>query len=270
MTVNTTLKLVCLSLVALVLAACSRVAETPELGVSTSGAPTEPVPTAVRPTASPAAVDETEAPEPTAAPTEPPPPTITPTFALPEGVISLPTAARATFPPPPNTPIPIFPEGALEATRAVLPAATPDVAVYNAVYQRYQGGAMLYIAETRQIWVMVEGQGRRGGPYYRFDDLFLDGDPERVEDLDVPPGLLQPHRGFGRIWREQPGLRSQLGWAADYEIPFIMRAARVTTGAFDATGSFNSSASIWMMTLHDTSIAYFNEATNTWGVAAAQ
>ena len=25
--------------------------------------------------------------------------------------------------------------------------------------------------------------------------------------------MSEPHRGFGRLWREQPGLREQLGWA---------------------------------------------------------
>jgi hypothetical protein len=185
-------------------------------------------------------------------------------------VILLPTLARPAEQAPPNTAVPIFPAGALEATQAAQPPPTPDVLVYNAVFQRYQSGAMLYIAETRKIWVMIEMPGKRGGPYYVFDDLFQDGDPEEIDGLAVPPGLLQPHRGFGRVWREQPGLRSQIGWAADYEIPFTMRAAHVTSGAFDATGNFVFNGSIWMMTLQDNAIAYFNETTGTWSISASQ
>jgi hypothetical protein len=257
------------ALALLTLAACSgitRITETPQLGVSTGGAPTASVPTAVRPTESAQPGQATVSPE----PTEPPAPTLTPTASLPEGAILLPTLARSGELPPPNTPVPVFPPGALEATRAAAPPPVPEVGIYNAVYQRYQGGAMLYLAEMRQIWVMIETPGKRGGPYYRFEDLFVDGDVESIEGLTVPPGLLQPHRGFGRIWREQPGLRSQLGWAADYEIPFTMRAGHVASGAFDATGNFVASGTLWMMTMHDNSIAYFNEVTNTWGIASSQ
>ncbi len=252
-----------LGAVGLLAAACSgiqRVTETPQLGITTSGAPTQPAPVAQ---ASATRAAPTEAP--TA--TEVPP---TPTIGLPEGTILLPTAARSGTQPPPNTPVPVFPPGALEATLTSQPPALPDVATYNAAFQRYEHGAMLWIAETRQIYMMIEQQGRRGGPFYRFDDLFVDGDPEEVADLPVPPGLLQPHRGFGRIWREQPGLRAQIGWAADYEVPFTMRAARVTSGAFDATGNFVPNGEIWMMTLYDNSTLYLNGVTNTWGISSNQ
>ena len=263
--------IVALAAAALVAAACSgvtRVPETPELGVSTSSAPTQPGP------ATPIVIEVTQPaatapPKPTKEPkpTEPPP---SPTVGLPEGAILLPTQPRPGATLPPNTPVPAFAPGVLEATVAAQPPSVPQVAIYNAVFQRYQGGAMLYIAEMRQIWVMVQTPGKTGGPYYRFDDLFVDGDAEEIPDLQVPSGLLQPHRGFGRIWREQPGLRSQLGWAADFEIPFSLHAAHVASGAFDGSGNFLPGATLWIMTLHDNNLAYFDEASNTWAMGSLQ
>ena len=257
-------------LVSMVLAACSGVqraapgADAPQLGLTAGvvDSPDSPSGLAGSPTPPAAGLLPTE-PAATA--------TLLPTPAPPEGVILLPTQPRAaTTALPPGTPASIFPAGVLEATLAGRPAATPDVATYSAVYQSYQGGVMLYIAEFRQVWVLVETTGKRGGPYYRFDDMFVDGDAEEIAGLLVPDGLLQPHRGFGRIWREQPGLRGQLGWATNYELPFAMRAARVASGALDARGDFVVGQVVWMATLPDDSIAYLNEATSTWGIASNQ
>jgi hypothetical protein len=36
-------------------------------------------------------------------------------------------------------------------------------------------------------------------------------------DIDPPPRLYQPVRGFGLLWREEPGVRERLGWAVDRE-----------------------------------------------------
>lgn len=255
-----------LLLAGLTVAACSRATEAPQLGVPSAAAPTQSeviVPASSTPVSG--VEVSTPAPEATAKPTKVPP-----TPGLPEGAILLPTLPRQANAASANTPVPLFPSDALQATLAALPPATPDVAIYSSVFQSFQGGAMMYIAELRQIWVLVETPGKRGGPYYRFDDLFVQGDTEEIAGLSVPEGLLQPHRGFGRIWREQPGLRAQLGWATDYEVPFSMRVARVTSGAFDALGNFVVGKGLWMMTLHDNSIVYVNEVTNTWGIAANQ
>jgi hypothetical protein len=259
-----------LGLFAALLVACSgvtRVPETPELGVSTSSAPTAPAATSAPGATQPGQATATALPSATLAPTKVPP---TPTVGLPEGAILLPTQPRTGPTTAPNTPVPIYGPGVLEGTLTAQPPAIPQVAAYNAVFQRYQGGAMLYVAELREIWVMVQTPGKSGGPYYRFPDQFMEGDPEDIVDLEVPVGLLQPHRGFGRIWREQPGLRTQLGWAADYEIPFTMRAARLMGGAFDSSGNFIPGGSVWTMTLHDNNIAYFNEASSTWAMGSLQ
>jgi len=51
------------------------------------------------------------------------------------------------------------------------------------------------------------------------------GDPWREGDVEppseAPDGLYQPVRGFGRTWREQPGIRESLGWATTEESGFV-------------------------------------------------
>jgi hypothetical protein len=56
--------------------------------------------------------------------------------------------------------------------------------------------------------------------------------PETDPAFDPPAGsgFYQPKRGFGRVWREQPGVRERLGWATDPEFGFdmsVQRTARV-------------------------------------------
>ena len=39
-----------------------------------------------------------------------------------------------------------------------------------------------------------------------------------IRPLSRPPGLVQPIRGFGQVWREQlGGLRATIGWATEPE-----------------------------------------------------
>jgi hypothetical protein len=58
--------------------------------------------------------------------------------------------------------------------------------------------------------------------------LYEQGDTQRVTDFynpteeqptpPVPPaGLYAPQAGFGKVWRETPGVRERLGWATSPE-----------------------------------------------------
>ena len=54
----------------------------------------------------------------------------------------------------------------------------------------------------------------------QYPDTFVEGDPESDESLVPPPGLSQPIRGFGMIWRNNPRVRERLGWATSPEVAF--------------------------------------------------
>ena len=84
-------------------------------------------------------------------------------------------------------------------------------------YQPFERGVMLWDgADLPSIYV---GLGA-SEDWAHYVDRFEEGDPERDPDLVPPEGLLQPVRGFGRIWREEEGIRPALGWALASEFGF--------------------------------------------------
>lgn len=60
--------------------------------------------------------------------------------------------------------------------------------------------------------------------------LYADSTYQRVEDTfdpavdpvsggeTPPPNLVEPALGFGKVWRDQPGVRQALGWATASEV----------------------------------------------------
>ena len=48
-------------------------------------------------------------------------------------------------------------------------------------------------------------------------DTFVDGQPESDPAIVAPWGYYQPIRGFGKVWREEPGVRDRLGWGTEKE-----------------------------------------------------
>jgi hypothetical protein len=73
--------------------------------------------------------------------------------------------------------------------------------------QTYQGGGMLARADTDEVIVLVRGNGR----WSSFANGWRPGDV-LAPIGSRPPGTLEPLRGFGRVWRDQPSVRLQLGW----------------------------------------------------------
>lgn len=86
-------------------------------------------------------------------------------------------------------------------------------------YQQYQNGRMIWVASLGAqpqpaIYALLND-----GTYQRLNDTFIDGvDPESVGSVP-PEGLLEPRRGFGKAWRENPPVRDRIGWAAGPEMP---------------------------------------------------
>jgi hypothetical protein len=82
--------------------------------------------------------------------------------------------------------------------------------------QRFEHGWMVWRAsrdtwDPATIFVLFEDDQH----YVRFDDTYSPtADPESGNAIP-PPGLLQPVRGFGKVWREGTAarVRDRLGWA---------------------------------------------------------
>ncbi|MCU0498579.1 MAG: hypothetical protein MUF87_14605 [Anaerolineae bacterium] len=76
--------------------------------------------------------------------------------------------------------------------------------------QLFQFGFMIWIeGNPSTIWVFYAD-----GIFTRYFDTFVEGvDP--ISGGETPPSnnLFEPIRGFGKLWRTTPDVRSRLGWA---------------------------------------------------------
>lgn len=85
----------------------------------------------------------------------------------------------------------------------------PPRSVY-AVAQPFEHGWMMWFSDTRQIYVLIEGEG-----FQTFEDTWEEGQPDPAER--APEGLHTPVRGFGRVWAQLGGAQSALGWGTGIE-----------------------------------------------------
>jgi hypothetical protein len=108
------------------------------------------------------------------------------------------------------------------------PVGAPPVnSVRAGAVQEFQYGFMAWVpgsADNGQIYIFYVN-----GTYKRFPDTWIDGtDP--VSGGETPPeaNLLEPVRGFGKVWRENQEVRTALGWATAAE-----RTATITSLNFE-------------------------------------
>lgn len=109
------------------------------------------------------------------------------------------------------------------------PAAPPTQSLQ--VEQRFEGGIMLWLESSQEIYALFsDGQT----PTWQiFPDNFTDGIPIQDDSITAPPERLQPVRGFGLVWRENPAVRERLGWAVEPELGYdgvIQRADAAEQG----------------------------------------
>lgn len=98
----------------------------------------------------------------------------------------------------------------------------------EAVDQVFERGHMLYLAGSRQVLVTLFAAGR-------WQQLPEPTGPAGREPLFNPPeDLFVPTGRFGRLWREQPGLRDRLGWAVGAERAFTGAVQRYAGGGLMA------------------------------------
>ncbi len=94
-----------------------------------------------------------------------------------------------------------------------------------AAEESFQGGYMFWRQDTRYIYVLYNN-----GTWQGFSDTWTESEPERDPSIVPPPGLYQPKRGFGKVWRNNPTVRSVLGWALTEERGFQGAAQQFNGG----------------------------------------
>lgn len=83
----------------------------------------------------------------------------------------------------------------------------PEASIQSAE-QTFKNGYMYWRADLRYIYVLYTSDHT----WAQYIDYWHEGDPEWDPSIVPPAGLYQPKRGFGKVWREQPGVRSKIGW----------------------------------------------------------
>jgi hypothetical protein len=98
------------------------------------------------------------------------------------------------------------------------PIAGEDYSFMPGAAARFERGAMYWVqlrGGASLVYVLFyEPSGRVR--YRSFVDTWREGDIIN-SGLTPPPGLLEPNRGFGKVWRDFPEVRSAIGWALENE-----------------------------------------------------
>lgn len=159
---------------------------------------------------------------PTYTPSFTPAPTVTPSFTptntlAPGGARPGASGGAACLPPSGGFALIYNSDPALHAAlgcaTSYQPNIPPQAWPVSTAYQPYEHGFMLWTSrlgwyEQRAIYVLFSD-----GTYRRFDDTWQSGvDPESGGETP-PEGLVEPVRGFGKVWRSNPDVRAMLGWA---------------------------------------------------------
>jgi hypothetical protein len=85
---------------------------------------------------------------------------------------------------------------------------------------------MFWRADEKAIYVL-----QADGTWARYVDTWDSAQPSSDPALKQPEGLLQPVRGFGKVWREQlNGPGAEIGWALVEEQGYEMLAQLFTGG----------------------------------------
>jgi serine/threonine-protein kinase len=84
-------------------------------------------------------------------------------------------------------------------------------------YQPFQNGMMIWVSSLgaqpqTAIYVLFNNH-----TYQRFNDTYQEGVDPNSSGAAAPEGMLEPVRGFGKVWRDNTSARDNLGWATSGE-----------------------------------------------------
>jgi WD40 repeat protein len=136
---------------------------------------------------------------------------------------------------------------------------TDTLAEVQIVEQVFEHGRMFWIRHNRQIWVMVDNPAEvpNGGDWYCYNDTFEEGEPETDPSLIPPDDLIQPKRGFGKLWRGHPDIQSAIGWATTPEFDLISYYTYIAGGYVQNGQYYPGPGEHRLTTLYGESISFF-------------
>lgn len=170
----------------------------------------------------------------------------------------------------------------------------PVVEQVAAVYQRFERGHAIWLADRLLVWVFIQPTLTvpdlplfvpddvatpeitptpfpdvvfgAGGPWYQFNDTFdaavdLDTDPEIVPPAD----RQQPKGGIGKVWRSDPVLQAALGWAMDWEQSYTAQLVTYPLGYVQA-GNVVTTGTVRSITTADNVPLYIYANAGVWSL----
>jgi hypothetical protein len=133
---------------------------------------------------------------------------------------------------------------------------TPLICDATIIEQPFEHGRMFWVGKTMgercrteheftqgsgEIWVAILDEDRRGGEWFAVTDTFDEAiDAPFDVAITAPPGVLQPVRGFGKVWREALTVeqRLALGWGTAQELAFLSQYRYDAGGLVDENGNY--------------------------------
>jgi serine/threonine-protein kinase len=92
-------------------------------------------------------------------------------------------------------------------------------------WQPFENGLMLWRADSNLIYTIGPDEA-----WFYLGDQWREGDDPYDPSIIVPSGYYQPVRGFGKVWRNRPGVRADLGWALTEEVALMVIIQEFTDG----------------------------------------
>jgi hypothetical protein len=138
---------------------------------------------------------------------------ITLTVGAPDTDGPTPIASGCTYYPPGGFGL-VFSDPAVAQAIGCPLGSPPTTINFSSASQTFERGAMLWLSESPgYIFILFND-----GTFRRVVDTF-DPNTDPVSGGETPPtGLFEPVRGFGKVWRMEPGVRDRLGWATGQEL----------------------------------------------------
>lgn len=145
-------------------------------------------------------------------------------------------------PQPITTTLTVFLAGQPSTSKLGCPRA--EAIITAAAHQPFEQGWLVW----RQDFNLIYGLGP-GQPWFSVGDTWRDGDSPYDPAIIPPADLYQPVRGFGKVWRERPGVRETFGWAMGEESGFMTVIQEFTAGQ------------VWYSPDGQTGLILFNDGT---------
>jgi hypothetical protein len=192
--------------------------------------------------------------------------------ATPSTGVSEPAATALAYATPttPMTLTPTLPESTVvpaTPTPTITPDPVPAPVAEDIIVseQAFEGGRMFYLQPRGEIWVMIyDDPDGQTGVWSIYDDTWRDGMPETDPDIQPPQDLVQPIRGFGKLWRENDTIQDALGWALDTEYGHWTRYRYIFNGSVNSAGEFVQRAGQHILRSREGFEYIFEEADGTW------